>query len=474
MEKLKSNIIYKSVANFIQFIESLITSSGIYSLLTKEVTRKKDSFFENILYKIIDFLRMIFNKLRLNKVFEGSIFAKTEIFIGFAIILAPILPTMLDLVVVIGVIISFFLKIMLDEKFKFVYSPVNLFLNLFLIIYFISSLISYDINTSLNIGMLLLCFMLFYYVIINSIKAKTQIRVMIALFTAVGLLISCYGGYQYVFGGSFASSSFVDKELFEDITTRVSGTFDNPNVLGEYLLLIIPMCGAYFFSLEGFRKKLFSLVALGIVGVCLLLTYSRGCYLGVIIEATIFLLLINIRFILLFIAGAISLPFVLPKSIMNRFTSIGNTEDSSTSYRISIWKGAIAMIKDHWYRPIGQGTKAFNHIYPFYALNGVGAEHTHNLLLQIAVETSLFGLGAFLITIFRVFQSLLAGIKLTKDMEMKCFLIAFVSGLSGFMVQSVFDNTWYNNRIVLVFWIFIALAISLKNIARKEENIGKD
>ena len=85
----------------------------------------------------------------------------------------------------------------------------------------------------------------------------------------------------------------------------------------------------------------------------------------------IFLLLLNLKSIILFIVGLIAVPFVLPSSIMNRLTSIGNTGDSSTSYRISIWKGAIDMIKDYWYRPIGQGATAFNSIYPYYSYSGV-------------------------------------------------------------------------------------------------------
>jgi len=467
MEKLKNNCIFKALNTFINFIENLITNSGVYSVLTKDVTRKKDnSFFENILYKIIGFLRMIFEKIKLDKVFEGSIFAKTELFIGITIILAPIMPTMVDLLLVIGTFISFLLKVLLDKDFKFVYSPVNMFLNIFMLIYFISSLVSYDIGTSLKIGLLLLCFMLFYYVIINTIKTKKQLNVMIALFAIVGLLIATYGIYQYVFGGSFASSSFVDKKMFEDINARVSGTFDNPNVMGEYLLLVLPLLFTYFFKFKGFRPKLISLCCIGVAVIALALTYSRGCYLGLIVSCAVFLLLISIKFILLFIAGAIALPFVLPKSIMNRLTSIGNTEDNSTSYRISIWKGAIALIKDYWYRPIGQGSEAFNSVYPYYALNGVSAEHTHNLFLQIAVETSMFGLLSFVALIFRIFQSLFSSIKNCTDMNIKYSLIGFVSALSGFLVQSMFDNTWYNNRIVLVFWIFVGLSQSAKYLSK--------
>ena len=470
MEKIKNNPIIKGINSFIAFIENLITNSLIFSLLTKEVTRKnKESFFENILYKIIDFLRFIFNKLRLDKLFDGSIFAKTEIFVGITILLCPFLPTMLDLALVLGTFLSFILKIMLDKDFKFAYSPVNMFLNIFLVIYLISAIVSFDFATSIRIAMLLGSFMLFYYVIINTIKTKKQFKVMIAMFTIAGIFASLLAIYQFVYGGSFANSSFVDKEMFEDIQARVVGPFDNPNVMGEYLLFIIPLQAAYFFSFDGFRKKFLSLVTMGISGVALLLTYSRGCYLGIILAGGIFLLLVSLKFILLFLAGLIALPFVMPKSIINRFTSIGNTDDSSTSYRISIWRGAVELIRDYWYRPVGQGTTAFNSIYPLYALNGVGAQHTHNLFLQIAVETSIFGLVGFFAVLFRVIQNILSGIKNAINKETKYFLIAFVSGLAGFILQSLFDNTWYNNRVFLVFWCFVALSSALKNISINEK-----
>ena len=163
MEKLKNNKLFKIYQSIENFIISLITNSFIFGVLTKEVKRKKeDSFFENILYKIIDFLRGIFNKLKLDTIFDGSIFAKTELFIGLTIFLAPILPTMLDLLLVGGTLLSFFLKVMLDKDFKLTYTPVNLFLNIFVVIYLISSFISNSPSTSIKIALLIIAFMLFY------------------------------------------------------------------------------------------------------------------------------------------------------------------------------------------------------------------------------------------------------------------------------------------------------------------------
>lgn len=469
MGVLKESYIYKLLITFVIFIENSIKNSGIYTTLTRNITRKnKEGFLEKTLYMVISFFRKLFKKLKLDKVFNDSIFAKPQIWIGLTIALAPLLETMQILVLVLASIISFVLKVLLEENFKFRYTPVNAWIIGFIAIYFLASVVSLNIISSLQIALLVISFILFYFVIINSITEEKHLNALIAIFVGVGLIISIYGIYQYLFAGTFASRSFVDKEMFEDITTRVSGTFDNPNVMGEYLLLVIPLALTYLFNRKSKLKTVISLGFVGVMLICLALTYSRGCYLGIVACIGIFLLLINIRFILLFLAGAVALPFVLPKSIINRFTSIGNTKDSSTSYRISIWKGAIDMVKDYWYRPIGQGTTAFNSIYPLYSYSGVGAEHTHNLFLQLLIETGIFGFAAFIGIIFKFYQYLCNGLSCCKEQKYSIKMIAFISGMTGFLIQSMFDNTWYNNRIILIFWIFISLGVSTRLLAQKK------
>ena len=470
MEFLKNSCVYKILLSFVSAIENLIRNSGIYTILTKNKERKKEQgLFESFLYKVINIIRNIFKKLKLDKIFNDSIFAKPHIWIAFTVALAPFLETMQILLFVLASIVSFILKILLEDNFRFRYTPVNAWVIAFITIYALSAITSLSFITSVQIALLIISFILMYFVIINSITTRKQLEVLFSLLVCVGVIVSLYGIYQYVFAGTFASSSFVDKEMFQDITTRVSGTFDNPNVMGEYLLFVIPIALTYLFNLKGWFKKVISFGVIAIMVVCLALTYSRGCYLGIAACVGIFLLLINLKFILFLIAGIAAVPFVLPQSIMNRLTSIGNTEDSSTSYRVSIWKGAVDMIKDYWYRPIGQGTTAFNSIYPLYSYSGVGAEHTHNLFLQVFIETGILGIISFIGLIFNFYQYLCSGLKECKDREIYIKVIAFVSGLSGFLIQSLFDNTWYNNRIVLIFWMFIAIGVATRNFIKSEK-----
>lgn len=457
--------------SLVLWIENKIKDSGMYNLLTKESKKAAESgVIEKVLYNAISFFRKIFKKLKLDKIFKDSIFSKTHIWIGITIALAPILDTMQILLLVILSIISFSLKVLLEEDFKFKYTSINAWVIGFILIYALSAVISISTVTSLKIALLVISFILFYFVIVNSIENKKQLNIMVVIFVTIGLIISLYGIYQYLFTGGFASYLYIDKQIFEDISARITGTFDNPNVMGEYLLFVIPLAMTYFLNKKGWVKKIISLVIVGIMVVSLALTYSRGCYLGLIALVGIFLLLINLKSIILFLIGILTVPFVLPSSIIKRFASIGNTGDSSTSYRISIWKGAMDMIKDYWYRPIGQGAKAFNSIYPFYSYGGVGAEHTHNLFLQIIIETGILGLITFIGILFKFYQTLCCGLKVSKDKEISIYLVAFISGMTGFLIQSLFDNTWYNNKIVLIFWIFVAFAMVSRNLIERKSN----
>lgn len=475
MNIIKSSFIFQFLITLTSKIENMIKNSGIYALLTKDIsTKKRESFLSRVLYGIIDFIRKIFNFLNLDVVFKDSIFAKTEIYVGLTIALAPILSTMQVLLLVLVSILSFTIKICLDSEFKFTYTPLNAFVIVFMLIYILSGIVSLDISSSLKIAMLVASFILFYFVIINTIKDEKQLKVMLNIFIVVGGLVSIYGIYQYLFAGSFASSSFVDKEMFGDIKTRVNGTFDNPNVLGEYLLFVIPIVASLFFAEKGWIKKIFYAGIGGVSVICLALTYSRGCYLGLLFAFAAFIILISIKWIIAFVLGVMIAPVFLPQSIINRFSSIGNMADSSTSYRVSIWKGALDMVKDYWYRPIGQGTKAFNSVYPFYSYSGVGAQHTHNLFLQLLIETGIIGIVSFVGVIYKFFQNVLCGLKKTTNKFYRYCFIGFTSGMLGFLLQSIFDNTWYNNKIILIFWIFMALSVVARNISDMEASNEKN
>lgn len=430
----------------------------------------------SIFYRIYDFIRKtgvkIFSVLHLDKLLTGSIFKTPYLWCFLAITASPFLPTMAVLALVLMSFLSLVLRLFCDSRQKLKYFALNRYVYMYAAVYILASFVSVTRNQSLKIGMLTSAFVLFYIAVVNSVETKKQLNTLVFFMVAGGVLVAFYGFYQFMFPSKFGGV-WVDTDMFSDIAFRVYSTFGNPNVLGEYFLLIIPIGVAYFFNSKSIFMKLIYFLSVCAMMLCLVLTYSRGCYLGIMAAAAVFLVLLDKRFIILGIAVLAVMPFVLPDTIMNRFMSIGNMADSSTSYRVNIWFGTIAMLKDYWLSGIGPGEAAFNRVYPGYGYNGISAPHSHNLFLQIVCDTGISGIVIFVLMIIRYFRQSLSAVLNAKTRENKILAIAAVSSMVGFMVQSLFDYTFYNYRVMLMFWIVLGLGTLFGNAGSLKEDKEK-
>ena len=77
----------------------------------------------------------------------------------------------------------------------------------------------------------------------------------------------------------------------------------------------------------------------------------------------------------------------------------------------------------------------------------------------------------FLGVIFCTVRQCASRIRRGADRTLKIRLAAILSGLAGFMLQSGTDYSFYNYRVMLVFWMVIGLGAVL---ARLPEESGKD
>ena len=467
---IKNSIVYNLFASIAGWFSGQFEKSRIIGgFLTERCSpeREEKSVLVRIFYGIVNIFRIIFEKLRLTKLLEGSIFKMPLLWSFLAMVLAPALPTMAVLGLVCLGFLSLALKLFCERDYRLRYFPVNKFVFIYALVYFLTTFTSVDVRGSLLGGMLTTAFILFYFVVINAVETKKQLRRLTFCFVCFGVLIAFYGFYQYLFPSKF-SGNWVDTEMFSDIGFRVYSTLENPNVLGEYFLLTIPFVVAFFFDARGILKKGFYFIVGCILMLCLILTYSRGCWLGILFAAMVFLILLDRRFVLLIILGLLIMPFVLPETILNRFMSIGNMSDSSTSYRFYIYMGTLSMLKDYWLCGIGPGTSAFNMVYPSYAYDSVMAPHSHNLYLQVMCDSGICGEIVFLAVLYRTLKTCSIGLKNRSKGE-RIFVIGSISALCGFLVQSLFDYTFYNYRVMLMFWAVLAISMLYANIGALRE-----
>ena len=464
---IKDSYVYKILVCISNWINKIFSESMIVRAFMKESDNEatyNNTFFQKLLLKFISFLQKIAHKIKLDKAFENSIFAKPIIWLSITIFCAPFLPTMLVLLMLICTALSLILKIAITKDFKLKYFKTNVWILIFVLVVGISAMTSISLEESRNIALLMGAFILSYFVVINTIENKKQFKFILYLFIIATVLTAVYGLYQYKYGDLY-SQAWLDTDMFEDIKMRVYSTFENPNVYGEYLILAIPIIISLMWEEKGIAKKLMLLAALGITMLAMVLTFSRGCWLGAMFAIALLAVMIDRRFIILGILALMAMPFVLPETIINRFMSIGNMGDSSTSYRVYILLGTLAMLKDYWFSGIGMGITSFNTVYPIYSYNNVTTPHSHNLFLQIVVEYGIVGLIIFAGVMYNFYKETIISVFKNKNVV----TMGFISGVSGFMIESLFDHTWYNYRVVLIFWIVIALGILSTRFSIKEE-----
>lgn len=388
----------------------------------------------------------------------------------FAVFAAPFVPTMVLALLCVFTMFSLFLHSIMTPYFKWKFDGMGLGLIGLLILFFISSVTSFAPLNSLSVWALYLIFMSFYFVIINTVKNKKQLYGLLKIFVIAGAFVALYGLLQYVFGWN-TSNAWIDETMFENDTMRVYSTLENPNVLGEYLLLVLPIAGVFLcqYKARQLPKWVYGGITV-LLFLCLILTQSRGCWLGFVLAAAVFVTFTNGRWWgLLPIALAI-VPFILPQSVVERLMSIGNMEDSSTSYRVFIWFGTLAMLKDFWIGGIGMGEKAFNSVYPFYSYNAIIAPHSHNLYLQLITESGICTLIVFLVVMVVFIKKMVVVYRRDDKKSLNSMMaMAFVSGLLGFLLQSMFDYTFYNYRVMAMFFMFLAMGMALKYVTAGHE-----
>ncbi len=349
-------------------------------------------------------------------------------------------------------------------------SGVDVLLLVFPLLCVVSAATSYARGDSFKVIVMWLGLFACVPLVRRIITTRRQLIAGLLSLTAGAVVSGIYGLYQYLSGT--VNTTWTDTTMFQDLELRVYSTFANPNVYGAFLLLVIPLVAGMALHFSGWKRWLLWGVDM-LLMVNMVLTYSRGCYVGIALTALMFLFYYSKKWLTCaVIVGIPAALLVMPASVMERIMSIGNMSDSSTSYRMMIYVGTLAMFAHYWFSGVGVGEKAFNAVYPYYMVSGTIAPHSHSLFFQSVVSYGIVGL-CYLITLFTVYQRRVQRVQAGMSRQNRLLMLGFGSVLWGLLVQSVFDYTWYNYRVFQLFWIVIVLGFAAAEaLQKKEENNG--
>jgi len=302
-------------------------------------------------------------------------------------------------------------------------------------------LLSFSVTTSLRLSAIewlkwaeLLAIYLYTVHLHLQPRAETSVaRVLPLCLIFAGIGEGLLGVYQFT--QQVGPSEFILSGRF----MRAYGTFRQPNPYGGYLGLTLPIAlglvlsGRPVLTGWGLRERLsrlgiwlFALAGLIIMGVALIMSWSRGAWLGLAVAAAVMSLRKGWRWvsmILLILAILLSLGILVgrwdwaPISVLQRLSPQGvslsvafgpsanlqaievTDENWAILERLAHWHAAWAMWGEHPWLGVGIGNYAF--VYPRYALprwsDPLG--HAHNYYLNVAAEIGVVGLIAYLVLV---------------------------------------------------------------------------
>lgn len=301
-----------------------------------------------------------------------------------------------------------------------------------------------------------------YFLAVNLIRTGAWLRRCFVAVASSAVIVSACGIVQYVLG--YAPRQWFDLSYFADIRGRVTSVFENPNYLAMYLVLTLPvLIGVVHVARQKKQKTLGWLGILSVL-VCVILTWSRGAWVAVMIELLVYALIRSrrvIRYLVGLVAALPVISFFIPDSVWRRLLSIGDMADSSTFYRVYVWRGSARLIGQYPLGGIGYGNEAFLSMYPDVAYAGMeAANHSHSLYLQLLIAVGILGILPFAVAVFLFAQKNLA--YFTKPYNRSSYLLTASSfcAVLGALVMGMFDYIWYNPLIFYLFWVTFGLSVA--------------
>ena len=282
-----------------------------------------------------------------------------------------------------------------------------------------------------------------------------------------------------------------------------TGFYGHRNILATYLLLHFPLAIYFYVSSQTRNKKIiFGILSILIV-LALIFSRSRGGQLVLGIQL-LGMLIYFVRkkdhakmkdlivggvlttvlyFGLLFLVKASEIDhfYETPPSVANVFTGEHNVWPN-LAHRLVFWETGWGIFKDYWLT--GTGPWTYELLFPVYSgkeiLGGlvgdygyVNPPHSHNILIQIATDTGVIGLGLFMAFLIAVYSR---GIYLLRNAppETRNFVFFLILSLTGFMIHNQIEYNWIQIHFIYPF-IFLVFAMDFldRKYSLKKSSLGK-
>ncbi|MBZ0167665.1 MAG: O-antigen ligase family protein, partial [Candidatus Omnitrophica bacterium] len=352
-------------------------------------------------------------------------------------------------------------------------NPLNKPLAAFLLVCFISVFMSDRIQDSFESFFTKTAEPFIIYVLfLEAFRTLKQVKVLLTVIVVTALGTGIDALVQFHITGE---DIFLSRPLSKG--PRATAGFNAPTGLGAYLVMSLPLITGFFMSKPAVsvRRSIGMAAALGCLAYALFLTFSRGAWLslalGTIVVLTVYMLVrrYSRKQVVVFLTASTLVCGMLLSYYLGNIEKFSSLNRGVLSWRIDVWKQTVDMIKE---KPLfGYGVNTYMRKFHAYRYDRRNipqykrhpATYAHNCYLQIAMETGLAGLAAFMWILFAYYRFVLSRIRETyhRHRERGILVFGLMTGITGFFIHAFFDTHFYSLPLAGYLWSMMAVACFL-------------
>jgi len=302
---------------------------------------------------------------------------------------------------------------------------------------------------------------LIYYLTINLINDKKEIRIILYSMFSTVAIVSALEIINYL--RSFETLVYIGE--------RSCLFFGNPNPFAGYVNLVIPvLLGMMMASALLWEKLVLGTIAvLSIIALGLL--FSKSGYLSLVLTIVFVFLLIKAKkeiFLVLATLFVISTIILLFAETREDFIGRVGMQQLLTSlrFRAMCYPIGFNMVNDNIALGIGIGNYPLL-ITTFTKNCFLVPNHLHSLYLQVFVETGIIGLSAFLFWLVCMVKYLVSSLKVLEKNRNYCLFVGLVGGAIIYLFNNLIDVIVVHG-IHLQWGIILGLAVALTQFRETE------
>lgn len=307
-----------------------------------------------------------------------------------------------------------------------------------------------------------------FFVTINCVRTRKELEQLVLIIVLAGFGEALIGVVLYFLPQALTVRLLSALRIFnypagwgvlrfiEDdplLPMRAISTSVDPNILGGLLILVGSLAVPQLFTRRPLFHRLLAVPILAVMGLCLVLTFSRGSMFG--LGCALALLgVVKYRRLLpvLIMAGLLILLLPQTREYVVHFIQGVQIQDLASQMRLGEYKDAFILISR----------------YPWIGVGFVGTPDidiylgVSSLYLLIAEEMGLVGLGVFLVIMAIFFRYTWRSWKsIEHDPRLEAILLGLQTAVVGGLVGGILDHYLFSfPHAVAFFWLYIGLAVA--------------